>query len=293
MEKEIREFTEYLEAVKRLSHNTVMSYRGDLLKMAACLEGQGIDSVSDVGATMLGSYVLDMEKAGMSAATISRYVASIKAFFEYLLREHAITEDPAFFLKPPKVEKHAPEILTEQEMECLLAQPSSNRPKELRDRAMLELLYATGMRVSELITLRVEDVSLRFGWLICRDAEKERMIPFGETAAKAIQDYLTMARDTFLKNGSQTILFLNCSGTPMSRQGFWKLLKGYAAKAGIDKDITPRMFRHSCAAHMAARGAGLPVIQEMLGHTDIAATQIYAGFQTGMKTEYSKTHPRA
>ncbi|MCD8363931.1 MAG: tyrosine recombinase XerD [Lachnospiraceae bacterium] len=293
MEKEIREFTEYLEAVKRLSHNTVMSYRGDLLKMAAYLEGQGIDSVSDVGATMLGSYVLDMEKAGMSAATISRYVASIKAFFEYLLREHVITEDPSFFLKPPKVEKHAPEILTEQEMECLLAQPSSNRPKELRDRAMLELLYATGMRVSELITLRVEDVSLRFGWLICRDTEKERMIPFGETAAKAIQDYLTMARDTFLKNGSQTILFLNCSGTPMSRQGFWKLLKGYAAKAGIDKDITPRMFRHSCAAHMAARGAGLPVIQEMLGHTDIAATQIYAGFQTGMKTEYSKTHPRA
>ncbi|MCD8197395.1 MAG: tyrosine recombinase [Lachnospiraceae bacterium] len=293
MEKEIREFTEYLETVKRLSHNMVLSYRGDLMKMAAYLEGQGTQRVEDVSATMLSAYVLDMEKKGMSAATVSRYVASIKAFFEYLLRERAIAEDPSFFLKPPKVEKHAPEILTEQEMECLLAQPSSNRPKELRDRAMLELLYATGMRVSELIALRVDDVNLRFCWLICRDAERERMIPFGEAAAKALRDYLSLACNTFLKNGSQVILFLNCSGTPMSRQGFWKLLKSYAAKAGIDKDITPRMFRHSCAAHMAARGAGLPVIQEMLGHTDIAATQIYAGFQSGMKMEYSKTHPRA
>ncbi|MCC8140793.1 MAG: tyrosine recombinase [Lachnospiraceae bacterium] len=293
MEKEIQEFTEYLETVKRLSRNTVLSYRGDLIKMAAYLQLQGIARAADVSATALSSYVLDMEKKGMSAATISRYVASIKAFFEYLLREHKIAEDPSFSLKPPKVEKHAPEVLTEQEMECLLAQPSSNRPKELRDRAMLELLYATGMRVSELIALRVEDVNLRFGWLICRDVGRERMIPFGETAARAMRDYLEKARDTFLKDGAQPILFLNCSGKPMSRQGFWKLLKGYAAKAGIDKDITPRMFRHSCAAHMAARGAGLSVIQEILGHTDIAATQIYAEFQLGMKTEYSKTHPRA
>ncbi|MCD8248946.1 MAG: tyrosine recombinase [Lachnospiraceae bacterium] len=293
MEKEIQEFTGYLETVKRLSRNTVMSYRGDLTKMAAYLQEQGIARAADVSATVLSSYILDMEKKGMSAATISRYVASIKAFFDYLLREHRIAEDPSFFLRPPKVEKHTPEILTEQEMECLLMQPSSNKPKELRDRAMLELLYATGMRVSELLTLHEEDINLRFGWLICRDADRERMVPFGEAAAQAIKDYLKIARDVFLKDEKQTILFLNCSGKPMSRQGFWKILKGYAARAGIDKDITPRMFRHSCAAHMAARGAGLPVIQEMRGHKDIAATQIYAEFQIGMKTEYSKTHPRA
>ena len=156
---------------------------------------------------------------------------------------------------------------------------------------MLELLYATGMRVSELISLRMEDVNLRFGWILCRDEGRERMIPFGEKAGKALLVYLERGRDAFLKKDTET-LFLNCSGAPMSRQGFWKVLKGYAARAGLEKDITPRMFRHSCAAHMAAGGARMHMIQELLGYSDLTAAQIYAGFQPEVKNEYSKVHPR-
>ena len=292
MEEELRYFVAYLENIRKASHNTVMSYHSDLTKMIAYLHGQGMDSVSAVRTTHLNSYVLLLEKDGMAAATISRYIASMKGFFEYLFREHMIEEDPAFTLKPPKVEKKQPGILTIQEMEHLLAQTTEDTPKGCRDKAMLELLYATGMRVSELIRLRMEDVNLRFGWIICREEGKERMIPFGGTAGRALLEYMDRGRDSFMKKRPEKLLFLNCSGAPMSRQGFWKVLKGYAAKAGIDKDITPRMFRHSCAAHMAAGGAGLQIIQEMLGYTDVAATQIYAEFQPGIRKEYSKAHPR-
>ena len=292
MDEEIRLFTGYLEEVKKLSRNTVMSYHGDLTKMAVYMKEQGITSVADIHGTTLNAYVLHMEKNGMSAATISRYIASMKAFFEYLVRERVLDEDPSFFLKPPKVEKKLPGILTVEEMEHLLEQPSGDNPKGMRDKAMLELLYATGMRVSELVHLEVEDVNLRFGWIICRESGKERMIPFGGTAGKALQMYLDKGRNTFLKNEDDHLLFFNCSGAPMSRQGFWKVLKGYASRARIEKDITPRMFRHSCAAHMAAGGAGLQIIREMLGHTDMAATQIYAEFQPGITTEYRKSHPR-
>lgn len=292
MDEEIRLFTGYLEEIKKLSRNTVMSYHGDLTKMAVYMKEQGITSTADIRGTTLNAYVLHMEKNGMSAATISRYIASMKAFFEYLVRERILDEDPSFFLKPPKVEKKLPGILTVEEMEHLLEQPSGNNPKGMRDKAMLELLYATGMRVSELVHLEVEDVNLRFGWIICRENGKERMIPFGGTAGKALQMYLDKGRNTFLKNEEDHLLFFNCSGAPMSRQGFWKVLKGYASRAGIEKDITPRMFRHSCAAHMAAGGAGLQIIREMLGHTDMAATQIYAEFQPEITTEYRKAHPR-
>ena len=179
MEEELRYFVAYLENIRKASHNTVMSYHSDLTKMIAYLHGQGMDSVSAVRTTHLNSYVLLLEKDGMAAATISRYIASMKGFFEYLFREHMIEEDPAFTLKPPKVEKKQPGILTIQEMEHLLAQTTEDTPKGCRDKAMLELLYATGMRASELISLRMEDVNLRFGWILCRDEGRERMIPFG------------------------------------------------------------------------------------------------------------------
>lgn len=292
MDDEIRYFIEYLKNVKRASHNTVMSYQSDLAKMALYVSQQGVESIGGVTATVLGSYVLFLERSGMAAATISRYIASMKAFFEYLMRNHKILEDPAFQLKAPKVEKRKPGILTIAEMELLLEQPSADNPKGYRDKAMLELLYATGIRVSELIHLEVNDVNVRFGWVICRDKERERMVPFGEDAKKALVEYLEKGRKTFLKKEEKDLLFLNCAGAPLSRQGFWKVLKSYAKKAGIEKDITPRMFRHSCAAHMASNGANLQTIQEMLGYSDMAATQIYAGFQPGVKTEYTKVHPR-
>lgn len=292
MDDELRYFISYLEDVKKASHNTVMSYQSDLIKMMVYVKAQGVTSIDGINTTILNAYVLQLERNGMAASTISRYIASMKAFFEYQVREHRIMEDPAFLLKAPKVEKHLPGILTIQEMEHLLEQPTSDNPKGYRDKAMLELLYATGMRVSELVHLNVEDVNLRFGWVICRDEERERMVPFGAKAGRALMQYLDRGRGAFLKKDRTDLLFLNCSGAPMSRQGFWKVLKSYAMKAGIDKDITPRMFRHSCAAHMALNGAELQTIQEILGHTDLTATQIYAGFQPGMKSEYSKVHPR-
>lgn len=292
MDSEVQCFMLYLEDVKKASHNTVMSYHSDLTKMIIYVRQQGVDSVDAITSTVLNSYILYLEKNGLAAATISRYIASMKAFFEYLVREHRLQDDPAFLLKAPKVEKRIPGILTIKEMEYLLEQPALDCPKGYRDKAMLELLYATGMRVSELVHLHTDDVNLRFGWVICRDGDRERMIPFGAKAGKALMDYLDKGRDAFLKKENRELLFLNCSGAPMSRQGFWKLLKCYALKAGIEKDITPRMFRHSCAAHMVANGAELHTIQEILGHTDLTATQVYAGFQSGMKTEYSKVHPR-
>ncbi|MBS6397691.1 MAG: tyrosine recombinase XerD [Clostridiales bacterium] len=292
MDNEVQFFIMYLEDVKRASHNTVMSYHSDLTKMMTYIRQQGVESVDSVTATVLNSYILYLERSGMAASTISRYIASMKAFFEYLVREHRIEDDPAYQLKAPRVEKRLPGVLTVSEMELLLEQPSQDNPKGCRDKAMLELLYATGMRVSELIHLNVSDMNLRFGWVICRDGDRERMIPFGADAGKALMQYLDKGRTAFLKKESSDLLFLNCSGTPMSRQGFWKVLKGYARTAGIEKDITPRMFRHSCAAHMASNGADLQTIQEILGHADLTATQIYAGFQAGVRSEYSKVHPR-
>lgn len=292
MDSEVQCFVLYLEDVKKASRNTVMSYHSDLTKMLIYVRQQGVDSVDAITSTVLNSYVLYLERSGMSAATISRYIASMKAFFEYLVREHRLQDDPAFLLKAPKVEKKLPGILTIQEVEHLLEQPVLGSPKGYRDKAMLELLYATGMRVSELVHLNIGDVNLRFGWVICRDGDRERMVPFGAKAGKALMEYLDKGRNAFLRAESREVLFLNCSGAPMSRQGFWKILKSYAVKAGIEKDITPRMFRHSCAAHMVANGAELQTIREILGHTDMTATQIYAKFQPGMKTEYSKVHPR-
>jgi len=292
MDSEVQCFVLYLQDVKKASQNTIMSYHSDLTKMLIYVRQQGVESIEAINPTVLNSYILYLERSGKSAATISRYIASMKAFFEYLVREHRIQEDPSFRLKAPKVEKKIPGILTIQEMEYLLEQPVLDSPKGYRDKAMLELLYATGMRVSELVHLQCDDVNLRFGCVVCRDGGRERMVPFGAKAGKALMDYLEKGREAFLKKENRGLLFLNCSGAPMSRQGFWKILKTYALKAGIEKDITPRMFRHSCAAHMVANGAELHTIQEILGHTDMTATQVYAGFQPGMKKEYSKVHPR-
>lgn len=292
MDGEIQVFISYLRDVKRASRNTIMSYQSDLMKMCEYAKKQGVCSVAAISPTILNSYVLELEKSDMAASTISRYIASMKAFFEFMVREHRLMDDPSYHLKPPKVERKVPGILTVQEMELILEQPDLGREKGIRDKAMLELLYATGMRASELVALRMEDVNLRFGWVICSDEDRQRMIPFGIAAAKAMMSYLEESRKCLVKGKDEGILFLNCSGKQMSRQGFWKILKSYAEKAGIQKEITPRMFRHSCAAHMAANGARLQTIQELLGHTDLSATQVYAAFQTDMKNEYSKVHPR-
>ena len=291
MEKVIENFIAYMREAKKASQNTEISYERDLKKLARYLRNQKIMDFSEVTKTDLQGYLKELQKENLALSTISRNIASIRALYHYMIRTGKMQEDPSETLKPPKLEKKMPEILSVEEVDRLLKQPNLNTPKGIRDNAMMELMYATGMRVSELISLRMEDVNLRFGWILCRDEGRERMIPFGEKAGKALLVYLERGRDAFLKKDTET-LFLNCSGAPMSRQGFWKVLKGYAARAGIEKDITPRMFRHSCAAHMAAGGARMHMIQELLGYSDLTAAQIYTGFQPEVKNEYSKVHPR-
>jgi integrase/recombinase XerD len=225
----------------------------------------------------------------MAAATVSRNVASMKAFYLYLQNQGIIDIDPAENLKAPKVEKKMPDILSVPEMEKLLEQPQERTAKGIRDRAMLELLYATGIRVTELITLKLEDVNWKLDYIICHDRTKERMIPFGFKAREALDKYMRKARPELLGDKKCEMLFTNCSGESMSRQGFWKLLKQYVKQAGIEMEITPHTLRHSFAAHMVENGADLHVVQEMLGHSDISTTMMYA---TRAREVYAKAHPR-
>lgn len=293
MEREIETFITYLHNVKKKSENTRMSYRRDLYKLKDFLEERDVKKVQDISQTNLNSYVLYLEKNHFAPATISRNIASIKAFYHFLFREHIVNEDISEILKAPKLEKKLPEIMTVADVDKLLSQPAGNTPKELRDKAMLELLYATGIRVSELISLKLSDVNLKMGFVVCNDNGRERVIPFGNTARNALLAYLEHARDTMILHDEEEILFVNCSGKPMSRQGFWKLLKAYAAKAGIAYEITPHTLRHSFAAHLVENGADLHSVQEMLGHSDISTTQIYANKNHNRIREvYAKAHPR-
>lgn len=294
MTEEIREFMVYLKEERKASKNTVVSYQRDLVQMASFLEEQGITAVDKVTRASLNSYVLYLENQGKATTTISRVLASMKAFFHYECREGKIRKDPAQLLKSPKVQKKAPVILTVEEVGNLLSQADGESPKDLRDKAMLELLYATGIRVSELIHLKVEDVNLPAGYIICRDEHKERMIPFGKVAKTALLAYLSKARPILVKDGGCEWLFTNCSGKPMSRQGFWKIIKYYGEKAGIQTDITPHVLRHSFAAHLLRGGADIRAVQAMMGHSDMATTQVYASYMENenLREAYAEAHPR-
>ena len=263
MDIEIREFITYLHNRKRTSHNTEVSYQRDLKKMAVYFADRGIYDIRDVGELELEGYLSYMERGQFASSTIS------------------------------KVEKRMPEILTVDEVDRLLKQPDLNTPKGIRDSAMLELLYATGMRVSELLRLNLEDLNLRLGYVVCHDEDKERVIPIGNVCKTAMEKYLKEARGKFVKENETESLFTNCSGKSMSRQGFWKVLKGYAEEAGIQHDITPHTLRHSFAAHMLQNGADVKSVQEMLGHSDISTTQVYLNFGVAkMRDVYMKAHPR-
>ena len=294
MKEEIGKFIEYLHIEKQTSKNTEESYERDLKKMVQYLEEQGIVSVKKINMTALNSYVFFLEQDGMRPATISRRIASMKAFFAYLYKHHKIEEDPTEKIKAPKIEKKLPSVLSNEEITKLLEQPAGNSPKELRDKAMLELLYATGIRVSELISLKTSDVNIQMEYLNCTDSQKERTIPFGKKAKEALKNYLADGRPKLVENEESLWLFTNCSGQSMSRQGFWKLIKSYGSKAGIESEITPHMLRHSFAAHMVANGADLKAVQEMLGYADITATQIYAQMSQSSKIRdvYINAHPR-
>lgn len=293
MERVIREFISYLHNTKKSSGNTEVSYQRDLKKMAEYLYSRGVREITDITELDLQSYLDQMRNHNFASSTISRSVASIRAFFQFLFKEGIIKCDPSEGLKPPKVEKKVPEILSVDEVDRLLKQPDLNTAKGIRDTAMLELLYATGMRVSELIHLRMEDVNLDFGYVNCHDNDKERIIPIGNVSRSALVNYMKNARPFFVKDDTERILFTNINGKPMSRQGFWKMLKGYGEDAGIEREITPHTLRHSFAAHMLQNGADIKSVQEMMGHSDISTTQIYLGMNINkMRDVYMKAHPR-
>lgn len=294
MDKAIDAFISYLHNIKRTSENTEMSYRRDLNKMKGYMEAQGIIDIGKVNLQVLQGFIHSLEEQQFKAATISRNIASIKAFYHYLVKENIVEKNIADEVHAPRIEKKLPEIMSMEEAVSLVEQPSGNTPKELRDRAMLELLYATGIRVTELLTLKLSNMNLQMGFIICRDGNKERLIPFGNKAKKALFRYLECGRDALLQCYDTDILFVNCYGQPMSRQGFWKLIKFYAKKAGIQSEITPHTLRHSFAAHLVENGADLKSVQEMLGHSDISTTQVYATLnQNHLREVYAKTHPRS
>lgn len=293
MEKEIKAFITYLHNVKNTSTNTEMSYKRDLEKVQHFMAARGIQEATAISEQDLEDYVKYLEDNKFAAATVSRNIASLKAFYHYMVQEGIVSNDISEPLKAPKIEKKIPEIMSPDEVVRLLEQPSGDSPKEVRDKAMLELLYATGIRVTELITLKVSDVNMPMNFILCRDRNKERVIPFGMAAKNALARYLDGTRDEMLENKASDVLFANCSGQPMSRQGFWKLIKHYAKKADIKADITPHTLRHSFAAHLVENGADLRSVQEMLGHSDISTTQIYANLNhSHIREVYAKAHPR-
>lgn len=279
MEGKLEEFFSYLHNTKKTSENTEQSYRRDLVKLNHFLQDRGLSDYLDATEDVLREYVQYLKEHQFAPTTISRNIAAIKNLYHYMYQRGWMQEEVAERLKPPKIEKKIPEIMTTEEIENLLKQPSGNTPKEIRDKAMLELLYATGMRVSELIGLTLDSIDLPVGTVECGEGGRTRKIPFGDRAKKSIMEYLLYGREGLLVEDNCDALFVNCSGQEMSRQGFWKILKSYAKKAGINSEITPHTLRHSFAAHMVENGTDLKSIQEIMGHSDISTTQIYITIQ--------------
>lgn len=294
MKAALQEFITYMSEVKKASVNTVMSYQNDLSKLIRHLADQNITDEGKISETSLNSYILNMEREGMSPATVSRNIASIKAFILYLLKKGKLQEDPTERMHAPKVEKKPPQVLSLDQVNGLLEQPDTDTVKGIRDKAMLELLYATGIRVTELISIRLEDINLKNRFLKCCHSSKERIIPFGNMAKQALENYFSKARAELVGKFETTICFTNLSGEPMSRQGFWKIIKSYGKIAGIQDDITPQILRNSFAVHMIDNGADIQSIQELLGHSDVATTQVYLQNRTRkVKDVYAQSHPRA
>ena len=293
MEEQLNLFFGFLENEKKVSLNTLQSYKRDLKQFEnylGTIEGKYNELTNDG----IKDYIKYMQEQGKKTSTISRGLAAIRSFYQYETKNKQVEKDPTEGIQSPKIEKRVPSVLTSSEVALLLEQPKNVDLKGTRDKAMLEFAYATGMRVTEIISLNVEDINLETGYATCRNGKKERTVPIGEMSLKALKDYMLNARHTMIKDDNEQALFVNVNGQRLTRQGFWKIIKYYKEQAHIDKDITPHVLRHSFATHLLQNGADLKAIQTMLGHSDISSTQIYMQFQDeGLKDVYKKAHPRA
>ncbi len=293
MEKQIKSFLEFLQDEKKLSENTLQSYRRDIMQFEEYVTKNKINFLK-FNQEDTKAYLKYLQEVGKKTSTISRNLASLRSFYQYLIRVKKVKHDPTDDIQAPKVEKRIPSVLTSQEVELLLDQPKNVDLKGIRDKAMLEFAYATGMRVTEIISLNLNDVNLEEGFVICKQGSKQRNIPLGSLSLKALTEYINEARSVLIKNDKETALFVNINGKRLTRQGFWKIVKYYKEQAHITKDITPHVLRHSFATHLLQNGADLKSIQTMLGHSDISSTQVYMQFQnSGLKNIYQKAHPRA
>ena len=293
MEEQLNLFFGFLENEKKVSANTLQSYKRDLKQFERYIEENREDysKLTDEG---IKTYIKHMQEIGKKPSTISRGLASIRSFYQYEVKNKTVEKDPTDGIQSPKIEKRVPSVLTSNEVALLLEQPKNVNLKGTRDKAMLEFAYATGMRVTEIISLNVEDINLETGYATCRNGKKERTVPIGNMSLKALKDYMLNARETMIKDENQKALFVNVNGQRLTRQGFWKIIKYYKEQAHIDKDITPHVLRHSFATHLLQNGADLKSIQTMLGHSDILSTQVYMQFQDeSLKNIYKKAHPRA
>lgn len=286
-------YENYLSKVKQASSNTVSSYLRDVKQFSDWLSDLGVSTVVDATQLNISDYLAGLEKDGRSGSTISRSLASLKNFYAYLVSSGFLEKTPVVDIHIERGEKKLPTVLSGREIELLLAQPIGTEPKGIRDKAMLEVMYATGIRVSELIDLNVDDVNLEQGTVKCSGSKKSRIIPLYPVALRALSVYLREVRNTMV-TGGENALFVNIAGSRMSRQGFWKILKHYQATAHIEKEITPHTLRHSFAVHLLENGADLNSLQELMGHSDISSTQVYTHMlNQKLKAVYEKCHPKA
>lgn len=282
MDKQIKQFLVFLQNDKKLSDNTLQSYRRDILQFEKYIDSQELDYLA-ISEEDIKDYINELKKEGKKTSTASRSLATIRSFYQYLIRVKKISDDPTVGIQSPKIEKRIPSVLTSEEVELLLDQPSDEDLKGTRDKAMLEFAYATGMKVTEIIDLDIDNVDFDNNIVTCKSGRKTRSIPLGTLAEKALKEYVDDTRPILIKDEKNKALFVNMNGSRLTRQGFWKIVKYYKEQAHIDKEITPHILRHSFATHLLQNGADLKSIQAMLGHSDISSTQIYAQFQINNK----------
>ncbi len=295
MDQFIDSFLTYLTVVKGLSKNTVESYQRDIQKLSLFLEKKGVSNIEQVEYKHILELLSDLKEKDLGARSVARALVSIRQFFKYLLIENIIMSDPTFLIRTPKTKRTLPQVLSIEEVERLLASPDETTLEGLRDKAMIEILYATGIRVSELVGLGLNDVNFELAYLVAYGkGSKERIVPIGEKAKNKLIEYLDRGRPSLLKSKTSVNLFVTRLRKKMTRQGFWKIIKNHTIRSGITKKISPHTLRHSFATHLLERGADLRAIQIMLGHSDISTTQIYTHIERErLKEVHKKYHPRS